>query len=332
MNGKRTSSEFSAHDRHQALGYEQDFKRVKTIHLSSDELPLLPAISKDEERVVFTHPSVVPQKDMQALAMSYERLEFIGDAYIELMATRLICEKFENLPAGRLSQLREILVKNETLAEIAVKYGFDHKLAVAPAIRANAKQWGKIKGDVVEAYVAAIVASDEKMGGMGFSKAESWLRQMWSPKLEEHIERPLPNLKAKDELSRRVVSRNIKLEYLKERPMKHLAGGLQTHYIGVFLTGWGYTKLRLGRGDGLNTTIAGNRAAEDALQHKLIEDLAQKKRDFDEHNKRQLEEYQSAKGSTDAKQTPDVQEATMNGERKLLTAKEKRDMFTKKCE
>lgn len=89
-----------------------------------------------------------------------------------------------------MSQVRELLVKNETLAELSRSYGFDQKIAVGAEIgellrdsrgRGN-KGYNKIVGDVFEAYVAAVVLSDFE--GRGFEKAEAWCRDLWEGKLE----------------------------------------------------------------------------------------------------------------------------------------------------
>lgn len=251
-------------------------------HNGSSNLPSLPPISVEISKAVFTHQSAVSNGHNKNQSDSYERLEFVGDAYIELMATRLVWDKFKDLPAGRLSQIRESLVTNETLGKIAAMYGLDKRLALAHDVRTNSKQWAKVKGDLVEAYVAAIVLPDEGMGGAGFAVAEKWLHQLWMPKLENMLEKKAPDLNAKDALSRKVVSRGVKLEYLEERPMKLLKGGQQTYFIGAFLTGWGYDKQHLGSGQALNKSGAGNLAAEDALGNPLVEEISGRKRGFDE--------------------------------------------------
>ena len=48
--------------------------------------------------------------------LTYERLEFLGDAYLELFASRLIFHHFPTLAAGQQSQVRELLVKNAAIA------------------------------------------------------------------------------------------------------------------------------------------------------------------------------------------------------------------------
>ena len=90
---------------------------------TTDSLPELPPIPSDIAKVVFTHPEALHGPNLGKIDASYDRLEFLGDAYIELMASRLVLKRFPHMPAGRLSQQREMLVKNDTLAEYAEHYG-----------------------------------------------------------------------------------------------------------------------------------------------------------------------------------------------------------------
>lgn len=263
----------------------------------STSLPPLPPISPAMAKSVFTHQSKVSYKDDMNQSASYERLEFIGDIYVELMATRFVMDQFKDLPVGRLSQIRESLVRNETLGEIAVKYGLDKRLTAPAEVKNNPRQWTKVKGDLVEAYVAAIVSADDEIGRTGFATAENWLRQLWTLKLGNTLLEKTPNLNAKDVLSRRITSRGVKLEYLEERPMKQLNGGQQTYFIGVYITGWGHEKKHLGSGQGLSKTGAGNLAAEEALQNPLTEEFAAEKRKYDERIRSRQEPEEEVNGN-----------------------------------
>lgn len=154
-------------------------------------LPPLPPIKPQYQKTAFCHKSLyTTSRELATSDLTYERLEFLGDAYIELFASRLIYESYSHLPAGRMSQVRELLVKNETLAELSRSYGFDQKIDVGAEIgellrdshgKGN-KGYNKIVGDVFEAYVAAVVLSDFE--GKGFEKAEAWCRDLWEAKLE----------------------------------------------------------------------------------------------------------------------------------------------------
>ena len=98
-----------------------------------------------------THQSTLPASINQSHTSSYERYEFLGDAYIETMATRLLWGLFDHLPTGSLSKLRESLVNNQTLGEFSIKYGFDKRLRLTQQVTSNAKAMTKVKGDVFEA-------------------------------------------------------------------------------------------------------------------------------------------------------------------------------------
>ncbi|KAL4801530.1 ribonuclease III domain-containing protein [Aspergillus unguis] len=228
-------------------------------------IPPLPPIGDDKlERAVFTHPGM--SGDSKA---TYDRLEVLGDAYIELISTKLIWSQFQQMSSGQISQIRELLVKNETLAEYATQYGFDRRASVPANYLNQPKRWTKTKGDIFEAYVAAVVLSHPD----GYTKAETWLTRLWSSKLAT-IEESQSYYQAKEVLARKLSGKDVKLKYVDEKePVQH-GGGMQTYYIGVYLTGWGWSNKHLGSGQGSNKSIAGNRAAQQALESGcLIQDI-----------------------------------------------------------
>ena len=59
----------------------------------------------------------------------YERLEFLGDAVLQLCATSLLMDRFPEAREGALSRLRSRLVSTRALARLA------RRLAVGPALR-----------------------------------------------------------------------------------------------------------------------------------------------------------------------------------------------------
>ena len=110
-----------------------------------DTLPSIPPI-KDPllETATFQHPGSMPNTSSAVITtaattatnknlptpQTYERLEFLGDAYIEVISTRLIYARFPHRTVGQQAQIRELLVKNERLAEFARKYGLDERISV----------------------------------------------------------------------------------------------------------------------------------------------------------------------------------------------------------
>lgn len=225
-------------------------------------LPRLPTIPDGLlEKAVFTHPGMSNNNEA-----TYDRLEILGDAYIELIATKLIWDTFRDLPSGRISQIRESLVKNETLSEFATRYGFHLKALVPRDYLKQPKRWIKTMGDIFEAYVAAVILSNP---ADGYKTVENWLRALWMPQLASIGDQTIC-LHAKEALAKRIMGKGIKLRYIDEHPPIQLEGGKQIFSTGVYLTGWGWNNSHLGSGQGLNKVMAGNQAAQQALQNEQL--------------------------------------------------------------
>lgn len=136
------------------------------------------------------------------------------------------------------------------------------------------KDGSRYGGDVFEAYVAAVILSNPLHG---FDMVEKWLRELWSPRLL-HVPPVQTVLKYKEQLAKTVMGKGIKLRYVEEQAAKQLDGGMQTFYIGVYLTGWGWQDQHLGSGSGLNKAIAGDEAAHKALRNSpLIDQVVEAK-------------------------------------------------------
>ncbi|KAL9113649.1 MAG: hypothetical protein Q9187_007595, partial [Circinaria calcarea] len=294
---------------------------------SYPDLP--PILDHSLADVPFTHAGTLNGKPDSSI-MSYDRLEFVGDAYIELMATRLTYSLYPKLSVGRWSQIRESLVRNDTLAEFSLVYGFDERAKIPRSHRdmvshthcrpggnkmgkgfESRKLWTKLLGDIFEAYVAAVILSDPLHG---FNTVEAWLTMLWSSKLqgEDHINNLALDLGAKQDLARKVLGRGIKLEYQDEAvPEVIKREGKIWYMVGVYLTGWGWENQYLGSGKGLNKSEAGNRAAMQALRNPLTAQIGAIKRDFDAKAKLEKEQQSSntvigEAGVKNAKDTDDL--------------------------
>ena len=88
---------------------------------------------------------------------SYERLEFLGDAVLQLAVTDYLYESYPELAEGELAKVRAAVVDAETLA------AFGRTFAIGPALRLGRgeEQTGgrkkySILADVVEAVLGAI--------------------------------------------------------------------------------------------------------------------------------------------------------------------------------
>ena len=254
------------------------------------KLPILPPIRNLTLLAApFTHSSALPSNTPRTNLNCYENLEFLGDAYIEIVATRLIHRSFPDLSTGQWAKLREALVCNDTLAKFSRAYGFDKQLRITQQERESAKTFVKILADVFEAYVAAIMLSDPQHG---FAILEGWLCELLQPIVDEWLEKGGKvahfehiNLDAKSDLNKLICVPGAKIEYLEEK-VAILSKKGQEHkcFVGAFFTGLGFKKFRLGGAEGRSKAVAGMAAAKDALVNnaEVIAELHRRKVAYDQ--------------------------------------------------
>lgn len=251
---------------------------------SAKDLPPIPPIEPSLHTQVFTHASLYDKpKRIKGLTstddLSYERFEFIGDAYLELMATRLIAHRLPALDVPAQAHFREQLIRNDTLSKFSRGYGLPDRLHHGH-LKREGKAWDKITADIFEAYVAAVIYTDPVDG---FLTAEKWMTQLWAPQMMEYKETVLvENAAAQEELNKLVLMNHVKLVYIDEKNMENTADGKQKFMQGVYLTGWGNDQAWLGSGFGQNKQQAAMNAAQDALKRDgvVLREAARKKREF----------------------------------------------------
>lgn len=86
-----------------------------------------------------------------------ERLEFLGDAVIELVVTEYLYNKYSDKPEGELTSLRASLVNAKMLAKTAQDLDFsDYLLLSKGESKENGKARQYILADVFEAFVGSL--------------------------------------------------------------------------------------------------------------------------------------------------------------------------------
>jgi len=117
-----------------------------------------------------------------------ERLEFLGDAVLELVVTEYLYENFPN-PEGELTNWRAALVNGEMLAKISGRLGVEEYLLMS---RGEAKDTGKARqyllANAFEAITGAIYL-DQKENG--YAEAKKFIMQNVVVELAEIIEKKL---------------------------------------------------------------------------------------------------------------------------------------------
>ena len=86
-----------------------------------------------------------------------ERLEFLGDAVLELTVSRWIYSRWPNAPEGRLTQLRASVVRAESLATVARRLNLGELLRLGVGEeRTGGRDRQSILADALEAVIGAI--------------------------------------------------------------------------------------------------------------------------------------------------------------------------------
>ena len=87
----------------------------------------------------------------------YERLEYLGDAVINVIVSDLLYQALPDLPEGQLSRIRSNLVKQDSLHSLALKLGLSHclRLGEGEAKSGGAKR-PSILADALEALLGAV--------------------------------------------------------------------------------------------------------------------------------------------------------------------------------
>ena len=87
-----------------------------------------------------------------------ERLEYLGDAFLNFAIARRLFELRRDDTEGDLSRARAALVKEPTLAAIGQRLGVDAQLTLGPGeVRTGGAQRAAILADAVEALVGAVL-------------------------------------------------------------------------------------------------------------------------------------------------------------------------------
>jgi len=99
---------------------------------------------------------------------SNERMEFLGDAILNLLVAEILFDEFRDLDEGQLTRMRSLLVNQHALAEAAANLNLSRFLIMSnSAQQAIEKGYETIISDAIEAVIAAIYLD----GGLRTAKA-----------------------------------------------------------------------------------------------------------------------------------------------------------------
>ena len=181
---------------------------------------------------------------------SNERLEFLGDAVLNLAVASYLFERFPDEDEGFLTRMRSQIVNGSTLADICAKLSLNKFILLSPAIEDKGGRTNdKIMEDCLEAFIGAMFIATS------YPVAATWVAAV----LERHVNVTslvLSHTTPKDRLAKFCV---------------HKFGSRPTYITsvtnGVFTSSAEISdEVQVGSGSAASRKEAETKAAEDALQ------------------------------------------------------------------
>lgn len=203
---------------------------------------------------VFVHRSYLNEHSDFKLGNN-ERLEFLGDAVLELVVTDYLFKYYQNEQEGVLTSFRSALVRRENLAQVAKKIELNEYLLLSHGEeKNNGRENDFILANTFEALVGAIYLD------LGYGIAEDFIKKQILTDLEDLISRQ-KHLDAKSRLQEMFqAEKGITPNYqvLKEQGPDHA----KEFIVGVFAG-----ENKLAEGFGSSKQKAESSAAEKALEN-----------------------------------------------------------------
>lgn len=198
----------------------------------------------------FTHSSYAYERKDKL--ESNERLEFLGDAVLELISSQYIYHNFPNLSEGEMTKVRAGVVCEKTLFKIAQENNFSDFLKVGKCEK-NVQKSKAMLADCVEAVIGAIYLDG------GYDEAKEYILQYLPKYVLEYVN----GLGVKDykttlqeELQK---NPDCKIEYIVEKEMG-------PEHDKMFFVNMLYNNNILGSGKGKTKKEAEQQAAKKALR------------------------------------------------------------------
>jgi len=133
----------------------------------------------------FIHRSYINENSGSKLSHN-ERLEFLGDAVLELVVTEFLYAKFSDKDEGELTAYRSSLVNAIIIGEIALSLGMNNFLLLS---KGEAKDIGKARSYILantyESYVGAVYLDQ------GYDIAKNFIAKTLFPKIDEIVAKKL---------------------------------------------------------------------------------------------------------------------------------------------
>lgn len=186
---------------------------------------------------------------------SNERLEYLGDAVLELIVSSHLFFKYPERPEGDLTSFRAAVVKTESLAETSAELQYGKFIYMSKGEEATGgRQRPYILANTYEAVLGAIYLDQ------GYQVAEDFVKRTLLPKLDNIVKNRL-------DIDNKSKLQNLAQEILKDTPQYEVVSENGPDHDKLFEVKVIITKKDFGRGTGKSKQEAEQNAAETALKN-----------------------------------------------------------------
>jgi ribonuclease-3 len=112
---------------------------------------------------------------------SNERMEFLGDAVLDLVICEALYVRFPQYNEGDLTKIKSAVVSRRTCAEVANETGLSELLVIGKGISSKSQMPSSLAAAVYESIVAAIYLDG------GFEVAKKYVLRTMVPKVDEIV-------------------------------------------------------------------------------------------------------------------------------------------------
>lgn len=201
----------------------------------------------------FTHTSYTHEKKNNGIHPDNERLEFLGDAVLELAVSEYLFHRYPKMSEGELTRTRARVVCEPSLASFAKELGFGQYLRLGKGEEmTGGRTRPSLLADVFEAFIGALFLE------LGLEQVKKFLERVVFPKINEEWLATIMDAKS----GLQEVVQQERLGILEYRIVDMQGPAHDRHFVAeVYLD-----NKPLGRGAGRSKKEAEQQAALKALQ------------------------------------------------------------------
>jgi len=204
-----------------------------------------------------THPSV--GHETQRHHFNNQRLEFLGDAILQLVITEYLYHHYKAEAEGQLTKLRSRLVSRETLRVRAAALDLGQYLTIGRGEEASGgRKRASTLADAYEALIGAVYLDSDLETARRFILTQS------KPDLEQVAEAPV-DINPKGHLQ------ELRQSISPKSPLYELVSESGPEHDKTFVVKCVWEDLVLGQGNGRSKKQAETAAAADAMKKKIWE-------------------------------------------------------------